>query len=111
MALRLYRTTQWLYGQVTATLQVLHVRSAVGGNPTLFGLVALYVTGLVLLDARPSQTRISQALPAREHDALNRLLRTVPLSTRALLAGTGVLVAALSRRLGTRGYLVVDDVV
>jgi hypothetical protein len=111
MALRLYRTTRRLYGQVTVALQRLHVPAAVGANPTLFGLVALYVTGLVLLDARPSQTRISRVLPAREHDALNRLLRTVPLSTRALLAGTLALVTGLSRALGTPGYLVVDDVV
>jgi hypothetical protein len=111
MALRLYRTTWPLYSQVTTTLRRLHVPAAVGANPTLFGLIALYVTGLVLLDARPSQTRISQVLPAREHDALNRLLRTVPLSTRALLAGPLVLVAGLSRALGTAGYLVVDDVV
>jgi hypothetical protein len=92
-------------------LRTLHVPAAVGGNPTLFGLVALYVAGLLLLDARPTQTRISQVLPAREHDALNRLLRTAPLSTRALLAGAGWLVVALSRALGTPGYLVVDDVV
>ena len=111
MALRLYRTTRRLYGQVTEALRTLHVQAAVGGSPTRFGLIALYVTGLVLLDARPSQTRISHAWPAREHDALNRLLRTVPLSTRALLAGLVVLVAALSRRLGTLGHLVVDDVV
>jgi hypothetical protein len=75
------------------------------------GLIALYVTGLLLLDARPSQMRISQVLPAREHDALNRLLRTGPLSTRALLAGLVALVGGLSRTWGTRGYLVVDDVV
>src|SRR5438067_1814162 len=111
MALRLYRTTRRLYGQVTAALQMLQVPAAAGDNPTVFGLVALYVSGLVLLDARPSQTRISQVLPAREHDALNRLLRTVPLSTRALLAGAGWLVGALSQALGTPGYLVVDDVV
>jgi hypothetical protein len=111
MAFRLYRTTRRLYGQVTTALQTLHVGAAVGANPTRFGLVALYVTGLVLLDARPSQTRISQALPAREHDALNRLLRTVPLSTRALLAGTVRLATGLGRALGTPGYLVVDDVV
>ena len=111
MAFRLYRTTRRLYGQITTALRTLQVPAAVGGNPTRFGLVALYVTGLVLLDARPSQTRISQALPARAHDALNRLLRTIPLSTRALLAGPLGLAAGLSRALGTRGYLVVDDVV
>src|SRR3954453_892790 len=111
MACRLYRTTRRLYSQVTGVLRALHVSAAVGANPTLFGLVALYVTGLVLLDARPSQTRISRVLPAREHDALNRLLRTAPLSTRALLWGPLVLAQRLSRALGTRGYLVVDDVV
>jgi hypothetical protein len=111
MALRLSRTTQQLYGQVTGALRALHVLAAVEGNPTLFGVIAVYVTGLLLLDARPTQTRISQVLPAREHDALNRLLRTLPLSPRALLAGTLALVAGLSRALGTLGYLVVDDVV
>jgi hypothetical protein len=111
MALRLYRTTWQLYSQVTTALRTLQVPAAVGANPTLCGLVALYVTGLLLLDARPSQTRISHVLPAREHDALNRLLRTVPLSTRALMAGALRLAAGLSRALGTPGYLVVDDVV
>ncbi len=111
MASRLYRTTWRLYGQVTTALRQLQVPAAVGANPTLCGVIALYVTGLLLLDARPSQTRISQALPAREHDALNRLLRTVLLSTRALMAGALVLATGLSRALGTPGYLVVDDVV
>src|SRR3954451_10493183 len=111
MACRLYRTTRRLYSQVTGVLRALHVPAAVGNNPTLFGLVALYVTGLVLLDARPSQTRISRVLPAREHDALNRLLRTAPLSTRTLMRGPLGLAQRLSRALGTLGYLVVDDVV
>ena len=92
-------------------LRRLHVRAAVGGNPTAFGLVALYVTGLVLLDARPTQPRISEKLPARGHDALNRLLRTMPLSTRALLRGLLWFARGLSQRLGTAGYLCVDDVV
>jgi DDE superfamily endonuclease len=111
MAFRLYRTTRRLYGQVTVALRTLRVPAAVAGNPTQFGLITLYLTGLILLDARPSQTRISQALPARAHDALNRLLRTMPLSTRALLVGTVGLAAGLSRALSTLGYLVVDDVV
>src|SRR2546426_9826770 len=87
MALRLYRTTRRLYGQVEGALRSVYLVPAVGRNPTTFGLVVLYVTGLLLLDARPTQTRISAKLPARGHDALNRLLRTMPLSTRALMAG------------------------
>jgi hypothetical protein len=111
MALRLYRTTRPLFGQVVAALQALGVLGAVGGNPTAFGLVALYVTGLVLLDARQTQPRISAMLPARSHDALNRLLRVMPLSTRALMTGLILFAWHLSRRLGTLGYLCVDDVV
>jgi len=111
MALRLYRTTRRLYGQVEGALRSVDLVPAVGRNPTTFGLVVLYVTGLLLLDARPTQTRISAKLPARGHDALNRLLRTMPLSTRALMAGAILLARGLGRRLGTAGYLVVDDVV
>jgi hypothetical protein len=110
MALRLYRTTRQLFRQVEQALAVLGVPARVG-SPTAAGLIALYVTGLVLLDGRPSQTRISQTLPARCHDALNRLLRTMPLSTRALLGALLSVVQVLSRGLGTRGYLCVDEVV
>lgn len=111
MAVRLYRTTRPLFAHVAAALQTLGGLAAVGGNPTAFGLVALYVTGLVLLDTRHTQPRISEKLPARCHDALNRLLRTMPLSTRALMRGLVGFVQVLSRRLGTLGYLCVDDVV
>ena len=111
MTARLYRTTQRLYGQVAWAVQVLGVSTAVGGNPTTVGLIGVYVAGLVLLDARPTQVRISERLPARSHDALNRLLRVMPLSTRALLGGLIGLARQLSQRLGTPGYLVVDDVV
>ena len=75
-------------------------------TPTQAALIALYVTGVILLDARPTQTRVARFLPARCHDALNRLLRTAPLSTRALMR----LLMAFARRQG-RGYLSVDDVV
>jgi hypothetical protein len=111
MALRLYRTTRPLFAHVAAALQTLGVLGAVGGNPTAFGLVALYVTGLLVLDARQTQPRISEKLPARCHDALNRLLRVMPLSTRALMGGLIGFVHVVSRRLGTPGYLCVDDVV
>jgi hypothetical protein len=77
------------------------------GSPTTAILIALYVTGLIVLDARPTQTRVTRFLPGRCHDALNRLLRTTPWSTRALLA---VLVAWI-RQTSLPGYLCLDDVV
>jgi hypothetical protein len=46
-------------------------------------------------------------LPGRAHDALNRLLRVMPLSTRALM---GVLVGWVKRH-GQDGYLCIDDCV
>src|SRR5205085_11846197 len=46
------------------------------GSPTLAALIALSVTGLILLSARPTQTRLARHLPGRAHDALNRSLRT-----------------------------------
>ncbi len=73
-------------------------------------LVALYVAGLILLDARPTQTRVGRVLPGRCHDALNRLLRVTPLSTRALLVGLLRFAQQLGRCLGTPGDLCVDGV-
>jgi hypothetical protein len=83
VASRLYRTTRPLYLQVCRALDQLGAASL--GSPTTLLLLALYVTGLVLLDARPTQTRVTRLLPGRCHDALNRLLRTTPLSTRSVM--------------------------
>jgi len=105
VASRLYRTTRPLYLQVTRALDRLGVAAV--GSPTTAVLIALYVTGLVLLDVRPTQTRVTRVLPGRCHDALNRLLRTTPLSTRSLM---GLLVGWITRS-GMPGYLCLDDVV
>lgn len=105
MASRLYRTTRQLFLAVEAVLRQLHVATL--GTPTLTALIALAVTGLILLDARPTQTRVARHLPARCHDALNRLLREMPWSTRALCA----LLCAFAKRLGRDGYLILDDVI
>jgi SRSO17 transposase len=94
-----------LYQALEATLTRLHLREL--GSPTLRALVVLYVTGLVLLDVRPTQIRITDVLPARCHDALNRLLRVMPLSTRQVMRMLGRLV----QRLPQSGYLCLDDVV
>jgi SRSO17 transposase len=50
---------------------------------------------------------VARALPGRHHDALNRLLRVMPWSSRAL---TGLLLA-YAKRLGCPGYLALDDVI
>jgi hypothetical protein len=105
VASRLYRTTLPLFRAVEQALRWLGVPAL--GTPTWAGLVALAVTGLLLLDARPTQTRVSAVLPARAHDAHNRLLRLMPFSTRALMA----LLMAVVRRLGCAGYVIVDDVI
>lgn len=77
------------------------------GTPTLAALISLVVTGLILLDARPTHTRLARFLPARCHDAFNRLLCDMLWSTRALMA----LVLAFAKRLGRDGYLILDDVI
>jgi len=105
VASRLYRTTRTLYLQVTGALDRLGLATI--GSPTTPILIALYVTGLVLLDAHPTQTHVTRLLPGRCHDALNRLLRTTPWSTRALMR---LLIAAVIRQ-GAPGYLCLDDVV
>lgn len=105
MASRLYRTTRQLYLAVVQALARLQLATL--GTPTLAALIALAVTGLILLDARPSQTRVARVLPGRHHDALNRLLRTMPWSTRALMT----LMIAFAKRLAREGYLALDDVI
>ena len=105
MTSRLYRSTRPLYRLVERTIGELGIRTM--GTPTMAVLIAMYVTGLILLDARPTQTRVARMLPGRCHDALNRLLRTMPFSTRALM---GSLIGWVRRR-GQSGHLVLDDVI
>lgn len=103
MTFRLYRTTRPLYTQIVAILSRLGP-ARMGGSVTL---IALYVGGLVLLDVRQAQTCFTLRLPARSHDARNRLLRVVPFSTKALAE---ILIAFV--KLHTRsGYLCLDDCV
>ena len=83
MASRLYPTTRRLFRQVVRSLREFGLRATL--SPLVFGLMALYITGLLLLDRRQNVTRISDWLPARAHDALNRLLRTHQVSTRAVM--------------------------
>src|SRR5829696_10195473 len=106
MTSRLYRTTRPLAAQVALMLGCLGIRGV--ASPTTAALIALYVSGLILLDGCQTQTRVALFLPARAHDALNRLLRVVPLSTRALM---GLLIALCKRRRHGDGYLCLDDVV
>jgi hypothetical protein len=101
---RLYRTTRPLFLAVNQTLAALGIGAV--GSPTAAALIGLDVAGLILLDARPTQTRVSRFLPGRCPDALNRLLRTMPRSTGAVMA----LPLAWAKRRG-KGYLCLDDVV
>ena len=105
MASRLYSTTRRLYIQVAFLLGQLGIYEI--GTPTMVALTALYMTGLILLDVRQTQTRVTRFLPGRCHDALNRLMRVMPFSSRALMA----LVIRWIKRQGWTGYLCLDDVI
>nr|MDA8217477.1 transposase [Dehalococcoidales bacterium] len=104
VAYRLYGTTRRLHAQVV----LMSGRPGIAriGSPTTAALIALYVTGLTLLDVRQTQTRVTRLLPGRCHDALNRLLRLMLFSTRALMK---LLIAWAKRQ--PLGYVCLDDVV
>jgi DDE superfamily endonuclease len=108
MTSRLYRTTRPLAAQVALALDRLGI--GVLGSPTTVALIALYVSGLILLDERQTQTRVALFfLPGRCHDALNRLLRVTVLSTRKLM---GLLIDSCKKKSHRgEGYLSLDDCV
>jgi hypothetical protein len=108
MTSRLYRTTRPLAAQVALALDRLGI--GVLGSPTTLALIALYVSGLILLDERQTQTRVALFfLPGRCHDALNRLLRVTVLSTRKLM---GLLIDSCKKKSHRgEGYLCLDDCV
>lgn len=104
MASRLYPTTRQLFVQVIRMLQGFGMGVTV--SPLMLSLMGVYIMGLLLLDRRQTGTRIVSWLPGREHDAINRLLRTYKLSTRELMK----CLIGWAKRLG-RGFLAMDDVV
>ena len=105
MASRLYGTTRQLFVRVSAVLGQFGLSGML--SPTAFALLALYVTGLILLDRRQTPWRMQEWLPARYHDALNRLLRVMPVSTRAIMR----CLALWAKQKGVVGYLTLDGVI
>jgi hypothetical protein len=61
VASRLYSTTRQLYTRVFLLLRHLDLTSV--GSPTLVALIDIYVTGLILLNVRQTQTRVRHFLP------------------------------------------------
>jgi len=101
----LYASTRSLWEQVDTAIATLDVGR---GRPhRLVEMMALYVTGLILLEKGQTAVRIAMVLPGRAHDALNRLLRVLPWSPYQLILG---LVRWVQRQTGL-GYLCLDDVV
>ena len=61
MASRLYPTTRRLFRQVLRALKLFGLGACV--SPLVFALMAVYITGLLLLDRRQNRTRIADWLP------------------------------------------------
>lgn len=93
MTSRLYRSIRPLVAQVGLRHRASPRRRA-GGNPDHPRLDRALRRGAILLDGRQTQTGVAPFLPGRAHDALNQLLRVMPLSTRALM---GLLIAWVGR--------------
>ena len=70
VASRLYPTTRRLFRQIVNSLQAFGFGAAL--CPLTFSLMAVYITGLLLLDRRQNGTRIADWLPARAHDAIEQ---------------------------------------
>ncbi len=105
MVSRLYPSTRCLWEQIKAILTELEIGR---GRPHhLVDLMAWYVAGLILLEKGQTAVRMATVLPARAHDALNRLLRVLPWSPQQLILS---LIRWIQRR-GELGYLCLDDVV
>ncbi len=105
MASRLYPSTRDIFLQVVRVLTQLSLQNAL--SQTCLAHAALYILGLILLESRQTPWRIQQWLPARSHDALNRLLRVQRISTRAIMAA----LIGFCRTLPVTGYLCLDNVV
>jgi len=105
MVSRRYASTRSLWEQVNQAF----ARLGIGrGRPRRWvELMILYVSGLILLEKGQTALHMAQFLLARAHDALNRLLRTLPWSTERLNVG----LIRWIQRLGEDGYLCLDDVV
>jgi len=105
MVSRLYANTRSLWEQVETAIAALEVGR---GRPRrLVEVMALYVTGLILLEKGQTAVRIATVLPGRAHDALNRLLRILTWSPHQLILSFARWV---QRQTGS-GYLCLDDVV
>ena len=102
---RLYTNTRPLFKEVLMHLTPIGLLACF--SLTQFHVIAPYITGLILLDRRQNACRISRWLPARSHDAINRLLRVIAFSTRLIMA----LLIAFAQSQGCIGYLCIDDVV
>jgi hypothetical protein len=68
---RPYTNTRPIFKEVLMHLTTIGLLSCF--SPTQFHVIALYITGLILLDRRQNACRISRWLPARSHDAINLL--------------------------------------
>jgi len=105
MVSRLYASTRSLWEQVETAITALDVGR--GRSRRLVELMALYITGLILLERDQTAVRIATVLPGRAHDALNRLLRVLPWSPHHLILSV---IRWVQRQAGP-GYLCLDDVV
>jgi len=102
MVSRLHANTRPLFQQLLLVLLILPL----GLPPGRLQRIALYLTGLILLDRDQTACRIARYLPGRQHDSLNYLLRRSALSPQHLMRRLALWVQTLGP-----GFFSLDDVV
>ncbi len=69
--------------------------------------VAVYVTGLVTLERKQTQSRIAETIGYVTHDALNRLADKLPMLCAQMAVGAVFLITGIYET----GYIILDDTV
>ena len=69
--------------------------------------VAVYISGLVVLEKKQTQSRIAKTIGHVSHDALNRLADILPMLCAQMAVGMTTLITGIYET----GYIILDDTV
>ena len=89
---------------------IILIQQLIGKAPAITAKTALtlavYLTGIILIEKRPNQANIARTIGGVSHDALNRIAKTLAPAVVAFTQTTLTLITGCT----PPGYLILDDV-